>query len=414
MSSAQKLERRLPMPTAIVAGGAGFLGSHLCEKLLDNQVEVVCVDNFSTGKKSHLFRCLKSPHFHLLTLDAHGLSANRILRAHYIFDIIDTQDRQPSNNDLDTLLDGTTITKRLLEVAQKFSAKFLLASTSSAASIEESIATEYHRNHNLDTRIVRLTDVYGPRMDISAQLPLPRLINQIHHHQQLEIEGKGSRQLSPVYVDDAVEGIMKAMFSPGTTGEIFTLSSQTVSQLDVARMLQKLSPFHPQINSIPTNAVFTSPPPPQPRIPWKPTVSLETGLRFTLDSLDQAPTRLQPFRPVHPKPHPFSPPPIEIHEPPTYIKILWDEEKPITFYGGQRRYLRLITDANESYHDVTDPSRSRVNVIISGGNSVQLKGSTPLRGGRMRLILQGISTEVGEKSKVRVELQRVNMPSLFD
>ena len=299
MSSAQKLERRLPMPTAIVAGGAGFLGSHLCEKLLDNQVEVVCVDNFSTGKKSHLFRCLKSPHFHLLTLDAHGLSANRILRAHYIFDIIDTQDRQPSNNDLDTLLDGTTITKRLLEVAQKFSAKFLLASTSSAASIEESIATEYHRNHNLDTRIVRLTDVYGPRMDISAQLPLPRLINQIHHHQQLEIEGKGSRQLSPVYVDDAVEGIMKAMFSPGTTGEIFTLSSQTVSQLDVARMLQKLSPFHPQINSIPTNAVFTSPPPPQPRIPWKPTVSLETGL----DSLDQAPTRLQPFRPVHPKPN---------------------------------------------------------------------------------------------------------------
>ncbi len=119
-------------------------------------------------------------------------------------------------------------------------------------------------------------------------------------------------------------------------------------------------------------------------------------------------------RPVHPGPGPSVLPPIEIHEPPTYINILWDPEKTISFYSGQRRYLRIITDASESYHNVTNPNLSKVNVIISGGNDIQMKGSTPLKGGRMRLILQGSSDKVGTKLKIRVELQRSGMPALFD
>lgn len=119
-------------------------------------------------------------------------------------------------------------------------------------------------------------------------------------------------------------------------------------------------------------------------------------------------------RPVHPRPRPITPPAIETHEPPTYFKILWEQEKPITFYTGQRRYLRIVTDANETYHNVIDPSLSRVNVILPDGQIVEQKGSTPLRGGRMRLIVQGVSDDIGQKGKIRVELNRVGLPVLFD
>ncbi len=113
-----------------------------------------------------------------------------------------------------------------------------------------------------------------------------------------------------------------------------------------------------------------------------------------------------------PKPRP-KPAPIELHEPPTYIHFVWDEEHPVTFYTEQRRYLRIVTDANSTYHNPNNPSASRINLVV--GDQLILRGSTALVGGRMRVIVEGASTaQVGHTGVLRVELARPGLPVLVD
>jgi hypothetical protein len=121
---------------------------------------------------------------------------------------------------------------------------------------------------------------------------------------------------------------------------------------------------------------------------------------------------------VTPQPRPHRPPkprpPITPVDPPTYIKILWDDTAAITFHGEQRRYVRLETDANSTYHDPQKPQSSHINVILEGGD-VTLAGTTPLTGGRMRIILGAKKdASVGNKGKVRVELTRPGLATLSD
>jgi len=121
----------------------------------------------------------------------------------------------------------------------------------------------------------------------------------------------------------------------------------------------------------------------------------------------------RPARPVTPpKPHP-KPVPIELHEPPTYIHILGDEDEEITFYPEQRRYIRIVTDANSTYHNPKDPTTSRINIVV--GDQLILRGSTALQGGRMRAVVEGATTaQAGHTGKLRVELTRTGLPVLID
>jgi len=124
-------------------------------------------------------------------------------------------------------------------------------------------------------------------------------------------------------------------------------------------------------------------------------------------------TQPPPDRPIRPRPPRPQPQPLEVHEPPTYIRIVWNEEEPIDFYPGQRRYVRIETDANSSYHNADNRSASRINVIAQ--EPVALKGSTPLRGGRMRAVLDvPEGATVGNKGTLRVELSRPGLSTLFD
>jgi hypothetical protein len=105
--------------------------------------------------------------------------------------------------------------------------------------------------------------------------------------------------------------------------------------------------------------------------------------------------------------------PLDIHEPPTYVRIVWEENDEITFYPEQRRYVKIETDANSWYHDPHDPAKSRINIIASDG--VIVNGSTHLEGGRMRAIFEGASdVATGNKGMIRVELSRTGQPMLFD
>jgi hypothetical protein len=124
----------------------------------------------------------------------------------------------------------------------------------------------------------------------------------------------------------------------------------------------------------------------------------------------EEPTQERPTRIGVPRPQPR---PIDVHEPPTYVRIVWEEGEPIGFCPGQRRYVRIETDANSSYHNPDSPETSRINIIVQGPGT--LKGSTPLRGGRMRVILDvAESAAVGSTGRLRVELSRSGLPALMD
>lgn len=119
----------------------------------------------------------------------------------------------------------------------------------------------------------------------------------------------------------------------------------------------------------------------------------------------------RPVRPPRPRP---TPPPIELHDPPTYVRIVWDEDRELTFYPEQRRYLRIETDAPSHYHSPSNPANSRINLIVSNGE-VAFRGSTPLQGGRLRAIVDcPAGARVGGDGVIRVELSRPGLPVLAD
>jgi hypothetical protein len=112
-----------------------------------------------------------------------------------------------------------------------------------------------------------------------------------------------------------------------------------------------------------------------------------------------------------PRPKPAQ---IDTNEPPSFVRIVWDESESITFFPDQTRYLRIETDADSSYHNPSDPRLSRMNFIISG-NSIAITGTTPLKGGRMRLVVRGNSNaKLNTTGSIRVELTRLGLPSLGD
>jgi hypothetical protein len=138
---------------------------------------------------------------------------------------------------------------------------------------------------------------------------------------------------------------------------------------------------------------------------------MDVGIGIGSEPSQEPITTERPRRPRPPRPQPQ---PIELHEPPTYIKLVWPGDEDITFHREQRRYLRVVTDAASTYHNAADPTQSRVNFIVLGEGVVS-RGSTPLEGGRLRLIAEGSSTAtVGETGKIRVELSRPGAPTLSD
>lgn len=118
-------------------------------------------------------------------------------------------------------------------------------------------------------------------------------------------------------------------------------------------------------------------------------------------------------REVKPRPPRVKPLPIEPKDPPTFIRIVWDDEKEMPFYAGQRRYVRVESDANSDYHDPDDPGASRLNIAV--GDDLRVFGTSPLKGGRMRIGVECLeSVVVGSTGSIRVELYRKGLPALSD
>lgn len=230
------------MKTAVVTGGAGFLGSHLCDKLINEGFKVICIDNFITGSPDNIAHLFGNDNFTFIKHDVTNFihvpgKVDYILHFASPASPIDYL-KLP----IQTLKVGSLGTHKALGLAKEKNAVFLLASTSEvygdplvhpqnedywgnvnpvgprgvydeAKRFAESLTMAYHRYHGLQTRIVRIFNTYGPRMRLNDGRVLPTFIHQAFKGEPLSIFGDGSQTRSFCYVDDLIDGIYRLMLS---------------------------------------------------------------------------------------------------------------------------------------------------------------------------------------------------------
>jgi len=300
----------------LVTGGAGFIGSHLCEFLLRRSARVVCMDNFITGAPDNIAHLLDDPGF---TLARHDVT-------HYIemegaLDWILHFASPASPHDylalpIQTLKVGALGTHQALGVAKAKRARFLLASTSEvygdplvhpqreeywghvnpvgprgvydeAKRFAEALTMAYHRTHGIDTRIARIFNCHGPRMRLNDGRAIPAFVTQALTGQPLTVFGDGSQTRSFQYIDDLVEGIWRLMQAP--INEPVNLGNpQEMTLLELAKRILRLTGSHSEIVFRPLPA--DDPKVRQPDITrartllgWEPRIDTEEGLRLTID-----------------------------------------------------------------------------------------------------------------------------------
>ncbi|OGY24082.1 MAG: hypothetical protein A2172_00875 [Candidatus Woykebacteria bacterium RBG_13_40_15] len=257
-------------PTALVAGGAGFLGSYLCEALIAQGFNVLCVDNLARSSKKNIEKLLSFPNFFFWEEDINraGFTISPNVKITHIFHLASVEEYLSSNNlSLETLLVNSIGTKNLLDVAVQKKAKFIFVSSSEvfrgafsqknlsiyfgkeagtthltfgeAKRFSETLAAEYFNKFDLPVVIVRIKDPYGPKMNLSSDNIVSKSISQAIKG-KIEIIGDGLRVANPTFVTDIIFGIVKAAIK-GEKGEIFNLiSRERCTERALAEHLKKL------------------------------------------------------------------------------------------------------------------------------------------------------------------------------
>jgi len=269
--SHHQVEKTEKLPSVLIAGGAGFIGAKLCEILLSQNLKVICLDNLSTGKKENIETLLKNPYFKFEEFDLNNESLINKFNVDYIFHLAGVEEFiNGIDVSLDTLFVNSIGTKNLLELAKQIKAKFLLVSTLSvyegllsnssinhnfglsskefqkythheAKRFGEALVAEYYRKFNVNCRIVRIADCYGPKMPLEEGSNISKFIKQSLEKNKITIEGEGLDLLYPTYIDDVIFGIQKAMFFENTSGEIYSLiNNEGITEINLAYTLQKI------------------------------------------------------------------------------------------------------------------------------------------------------------------------------
>ncbi|MFJ8752633.1 GDP-mannose 4,6-dehydratase [Streptomyces sp. NPDC102441] len=305
---------------AVVTGGGGFIGSHVCDRLLDSGAEVVCVDNFSTGHRSNVEHLADHPGFTLIEADVTedlDVPGPVTLVLHLASPAsLPEFARLP----IETMLVGSAGTYNTLRIAQRHSARYVLASTSEvygdplehpqketywgnvnpigpravydeAKRYAEAMTVAFRQTYGLDTGIVRIFNSYGPRMRDDGRV-IPNFIAQALDEVPLLIHGDGEQTRSPCYVDDTVRGIL-ALASSDIAHPVNIGNVEEISVLELARLAREAvgsaSPFKH------VDADLDDPRRRRPDISratlelgWKPQVSFAEGLRLTVAAMRQA------------------------------------------------------------------------------------------------------------------------------
>jgi len=301
---------------AVVTGGAGFLGSHLCDRLIQEGLKVICIDNLLTGNIANIEHLFGNENFEFIKHDVTNFihvpgKVDYILHFASPASPIDYL-KLP----IQTLKVGSLGTHKALGLAKEKNAVFLLASTSEvygdpeihpqsedywgnvnpigprgvydeAKRFAEALTMAYHRFHNVDTRIVRIFNTYGPRMRLNDGRALPAFLSQAINDEDITVFGDGKQTRSFCYVDDQIDGIVKLLFSdihePINIGNPSELTIE-----EFAREVIKLTKSKSKIvyKELPED----DPKVRQPNIDkakkllgWEPKVSREDGVRRTIE-----------------------------------------------------------------------------------------------------------------------------------
>lgn len=311
--------------TIVVTGGAGFLGSHLCERLIGDGNIVICMDNLITGSQKNIGHLLANENFHFINHDVSvpfkSKKFNKIDEIYHFASPADPNSESKfsyMNHPFETMRVNSVGTWNMCELALKHKASLLFASTSEvygdpeispqsedyrgnvsttgpraiydeAKRFGETIVSSFVREKNLNARITRIFNTYGPKMNVGEGRAVVNFINQAIKAEQITVFGDGKQTRSFCWVDDQIEGQILAM-TKGLRGEVFNIGNpdeRTI--LDFAKIIKKLTNSSSEITfsrSMPEDDPLQRKPDiarAQKYLNWFPKTSLESGLKMTIN-----------------------------------------------------------------------------------------------------------------------------------
>lgn len=300
--------------TALVAGGSGFLGSHLCDHLIEDGYRVICLDNFCTGRLSNISHLLGDDKFELLSADICDVLPS--MEVDEVWNL--ACPASPPRYQIDpvhTMLTSVVGTKNLLDIARACGARFFQASTSEiygdpevhpqpedyTGSVNtigpracydegkraaETLCFDYHRMYGVEIRVVRIFNTYGPRMDPEDGRVVSNFIVKALKGEPLELYGSGAQTRSFCYVDDLIAGFVRLMRSEGVTGPVNIGNPGEFTVRELAEIVIEKLGSPSQIVNVP--ATMDDPQQRRPdislakeKLDWEPRIALHDGLNMT-------------------------------------------------------------------------------------------------------------------------------------
>ena len=299
----------------LVSGGAGFIGSHLCERLLNEGHEVLCLDNFFTGAKENVVHLLENPYFELIR---HDITQPFFAEVDQIYNLAcPASPVHYQYNAIKTIKTSVMGAINMLGMAKRVNARILQASTSEiygtptvhpqeegywgnvnpvgirscydeGKRCAETLFMDYHRQHQVDIKIIRIFNTYGPRMHPQDGRVVSNFIVQALRNEDITIYGDGTQTRSFQYVDDLVDGMVRMMHSHAFIGPVNIGNPVEFTMLQLAEKVIELTRSKSSIRFMPLPQ--DDPKQRQPNIElaqqalgWTPKIQLEEGLRKTIN-----------------------------------------------------------------------------------------------------------------------------------
>lgn len=304
------------MNRILVTGGAGFLGSHLCERLLQNGNDVICVDNLYTGSKDNIRHLMANPYFEFIR---HDVTEPLYVEVDQIYNLAcPASPVHYQANPVKTTKTSVYGALNMLGLAKRVGARILQASTSEVYGdpeihpqpetyrgcvnpigirscydegkrVAETLFFDYHRMHNLEIKVMRIFNTYGPRMNPSDGRVVSNFIVQALRGEDITIYGDGSQTRSFCYVDDLIEGMVRLMASPadftgpcnlGNPGE-FTILQLAQKVIDftgsASQIIYQPLPSDDPLQRKPVIELAKK------HLDWEPHIALDEGLKKTIE-----------------------------------------------------------------------------------------------------------------------------------
>lgn len=299
----------------LVTGGAGFIGSHLCERLSSEGNEVLCLDNFFTGRRENIFQLLDNPRFELIR---HDVTEPVLLEVDQIYNLAcPASPVHYQYNPVKTVKTNVMGAINMLGLAKRVRARILQASTSEVYGdplvhpqtedywgnvnpigirscydegkrIAETLMTDYHRQNNVDIRIARIFNTYGPRMLENDGRVVSNFIVQALRGQPLTLYGEGQQTRSFCYVDDLVEGLIRLMNVENVHEPVNLGNPGEFTIMQLAEEVVKTCDSRSEFTHLPLPADDPRQRRPnitkaQTLLDWNPTIPLREGLQKTVE-----------------------------------------------------------------------------------------------------------------------------------